>query len=169
MIAGFDVPIRRAVAAGIVATAAMEVFLVELAPRLGWGQVNYPRLLGTLLLANFEGPESVRCLLAGGLLFLAGGIGWSLIYAYSVYSHLVGPAWFQGLTYAGIGVFLFSTLVFFPLLSWIHPWVRAGLVAVPSLFGPGLPEGRLVVGNLLGHGLFGFIVGIVCRRQLVFS
>ena len=92
----------------------------------------------------------------------------ALVYAFYVYGRIPGPGWLQRLIYGGVGIFLISSLVFFPLLNWIHPLVRANQMPAPGIFGLGLGGGLIVWANFLGHSVFGFILGVLYRRHLVF-
>ena len=158
----------RALAAGVLGAVCLEAFLAGLAPWLGLPKLDCVRLLGTLFSTSFVFPASRPWLIPGWVYFLAGGIAWALIYASYFSDRLPGPGWLQGLAYGGLGVFLISSLVFFPLLGVIHPEVRAGRAPAPGLFGMGLFGGRGVLANFLGHCVFGLIVGVLYRRRLVF-
>jgi len=159
----------RAVGAGIVGTVVLWLFLAGSAPLLGLGKLDYPRLLGTFLSGVLDLPTSKLWFLAGSLLFLVGGIAWALIYASYLCDRLLGPGWLQGLTYGGLGVFLVSSLLFFPLMSLAHPLVRSGQMPAPGFFGLGLSGSRVALANFLGHCLFGIVMGVIYRRRLVFT
>ena len=141
--------IPRAIWTGLLGAAIFILFVSKLSPRLGLGEVDYPYLVGSALPTGFGLAESARWL-AGWLVCLFAGLGWALIYAFYVHERLPGPGWFQGLLYAGVGGSLISSLVFFPILGWMHPSVRT------------------VLGNFLGHCLYGLTLGILYRRQLIF-
>lgn len=166
---GGRVHIWRAIAGGLLGTLVFGLFAGELAPRLGLEKLNYPYLLGTLIAGGFGFTENTFWILVGWLLFALGGAGWALIYAFYIYHRLPVPGWFQGLLYGGAGVFLISSFLFFPMLSWIHPLVRAQQIPAPGIFGLGLDGKSIVLVNFLGHCLFGFILGIIYRRRFVFS
>ena len=164
-----EVWVCRAAGAGVLGAATLQLFLAGPAPLLGLKNVDYPALLGTFFSASFGQPQNEVWILAGWLLLLAGGIVWALIYAYRFCNRLPGPGWLQGLTYGGLGVFLVSSLLFFPLMGFLHPLARSGQIPSPGLFGVGLSGERVAVANFLGHCLFGIVVGAVYRRRLVFS
>ena len=159
--------VSRAILAGLSAAAVLGLWLGWLAPRLGLGKLDSPHLLGTYLLGGFGFPEGKLVVLCGWLLFALGGIVWALIYASYICDRLLGPGWLQGLTYAGVGVFLVTSLLILPVIGLVHPLVRAGRMPAPGLLGLGLSGGRVVLANFLGHCLF--ILGILYRRRLVFS
>ena len=163
------VHIWRAIGGGLLGTAALGVFVGELAPRLGLAKVDFPHLLGTLFSGVFGFRESTFWTLVGWLLFALGGTGWAMVYALYVYGRIPGPGWLQGLLFGGVAVFLVTSLVFFPVLSWIHPLMRADEIPAPGLFGCGLDGGQIVLANFLGHCLFGFTLGVLYQRRLVFS
>jgi hypothetical protein len=95
-------------------------------------------------------------------------MGWALVYAFYIHGRLPGPGWLQGLLSVGMGGFLISSLVVLPVLGWIHPLARAARIPAPGVFGLGFVSGRAVVGNLLGHCLYGLTLGILYRRRLIF-
>ena len=165
---GGQVHIWRAIAGGLLGTAALGVFAGELAPRLGLEKLDYPYLLGTLIAGASESTENQFLILLGWLVFGLGGISWALIYAFYIYNRLPVAGWFQGLMYGGAGLFLISSLLFFPALSWIHPLVRAQQIPAPGMFGLGLNGQSILVVNFLGQCLFGLILGIIYRRRFVF-
>lgn len=79
-------------------------------------------------------------------IFLAGGIGWALVYAAFAEPRLPGPAWRRGLLFSLVPGIL-SSAVFLPL-------VGAGV------FGSELGAGPLpVIGNLLLHVVYGVTLG----------
>jgi hypothetical protein len=169
MVARTYVSSPRAVGTSILGTVVLEAFLVGLAPHVGLGKLNYPDLLGAFFSASLGLPTSKLWLVAGWSIFFVGGIAWALIYASCVYDRLPGPGWLQGLTYSGLGVFLISSLVFFPLISLIHRIAHSGQAQVPGIFGLGFSGGRVVLANFLGHCIFGLVVGVLYRRRLVFG
>ena len=164
-----DRGIWRAMAGGLLGTLAFGLFARELAPRLGLEKLDYPYLLGTLIAEVPGFTESRVWILVGWLIFALGGVGWALVYAFYVYERIPVPGWFQGLMYGGAGLFLISSLLFFPALGWIRPLVRVKRLSAPGLFGLGLDGKLIALTNFLGHCLYGFILGIIYRRRFVFS
>ena len=152
-----------AVVAGFLSSLAAGLFLVFLAPALRLSKIDYPYLLGQL-----EVPEGKLSVMLGWLLFLLGGVLWALFYAHYLHNHLPGPGWLQGLTYGGIGIFLLSSVVVFPLMG-LHPWVEAGKLAAPGFFAFGLSGWKAVFTTFLGHCLYGILLGRIYRRHLIFS
>jgi len=163
-----ELAVARAVAAGTLAALCLEAVAGGLAPVLGLPRLDYVQLIGTLAAAGFSMPASRPWLIPGLGFFIAGGIGWALTYAAHLHDRLLGPGWLQGLAFGGFGVFLMTSLVFFPALGVVHPEVRANHMPAPGLFGIGLSGSRVVLVNFVGHCVFGLIVGVLYRRRFVF-
>lgn len=163
-----DVNNSRAIAAGLLGVVILGLFLGTLAPRLGLGRLDYPRLFGTYMLAAFGLPECRHVILVGWTVFALWGIGWALFYAFYFSDRLPFPRWLQGLIYAGGVVFLISSTVLFLGLSWTPPLISAGQTPVPGFLGSSLSAGRIIMANFLGHCLFGSMLGLVYRRRFVF-
>jgi len=147
----------------------MGAFLLGLAPHLGLGKLDYPHLLGSCIWGwvGFGFPADGLLILLGWVVFFLGGVIWALVYACYVYPRLPFPGWLQGLIY-GVGVFLVTSLILFPLLSEVHPLVRSGQMEAPGAFGIGLAGHGIVLANLFAHSLFGLFLGVVYQRRLVF-
>ncbi len=152
-----------AVVAGLLSSLAAGLFLVFLAPALGLSKIDYPYLLGQV-----EYPEGKLSIFLGWLLFLLGGVLFALFYTSYMHDRLPGPGWLQGLIYGGIALFLFSSLIVFPLIG-LHPLARAEKLAAPGFCAFGLSGWSAVLTNLLGHCLYGILLGRMYRRKLIFS
>lgn len=160
--------LSRAIAGGVAGTVALAVFCVNLAPRIGLGQFDFPYVLAALP-ARFLGPlDGVPALVIGWLLLIAGGIALALVYASYVYDRLPGPYWLQGLAYGGFGVFLVCSFGFLPLIGLVHRLVPAGQAVEPKVFGSALLVAGIALTNFIGHCMFGIVVGLLYRRRLVF-
>lgn len=161
MAARFPPDVALAVVAGLLSSAAAGLFLVFLAPTLGLVKVDFPYLLGRLWY-----PEGKLTLVGGWGLFLLGGVFWAFIYASYLHDRLPGPGWLQGCIY-GVGLFLLTSLLVFPLMS-LHPLVREQKLLAPGFFGLGLSGWKAALSNFLGHCLYGLLLGRIYRRKLIF-
>ena len=152
-----------AVVSGSLSSLCAGLFFVFLAPWLGLTRIDYPLLLGQV-----EYPEGKISLALGWVLFLLGGTLCALFYASHLHDHLPGPGWLQGLVFGGLGVFLVSSLVIFPLLG-LHPLAKEGKLLAPGFFAGRLSGWMAVLTSFLGHCLYGVLLGWMYRRKLVFS
>lgn len=152
-----------AIVAGALSSVACGIFFVFLSPALGLRRVDYPYLLGQL-----EYPEGTLSVALGWLVFVFGGIAFALLYANYLHDRLPSPNWLQGLLFGGLGIFVVSSVVFFPLMGF-HPLVRSGKLPAPGFFGFGLSGWAAVLTNFLGHCLYGVTLGGIYRRKFMFS
>jgi hypothetical protein len=133
----------RAAVAGTVATAAVTaLWLVE--PVLG-----LPKLAVGSMLSSFLAVATAYLPIwpaIGWAIHVLVGIGLALIYARWIVQRLPGAAIARGLLY-GTAIFVVAQLTFMPL-------VGAGF------FSRGEP--LLLVGSLLGHLVYGGLVGLIC-------
>ena len=131
---------RRAVLAGVTATAAMTVlWLVE--PRIGLARIAVGDILSSLL-AVATAYASLPPLL-GWIFHLCVGVLFALLYAGGLVQRLPGAPIARGMTY-GVGLFVLAQLAFMPL-------VGAGI------FSRGDPA--MLVGSLIGHLTYGGVLG----------
>lgn len=130
----------RAVAAGLIGTAAMTALLL-VEPSLGLPEIAIGQILSTALgLAPAYLPVGPA---AGWVLdFLAGAL-FALVYAGVFERRLPGGAAIRGTLY-GIIVFVLAQLVFMPL-------VGGGVFSRGDL--------AMIAGSLLGHLVYGGVVG----------
>jgi len=130
----------RAVAAGMVGTAAMTaLLLIEPSvglPKIAMGQV-VSASLGIASASLAIGPET------GWVIHFLGGIVLAVVYAAFLVSRFPGSPLVRGLLY-GTLIFLVTQLVFIP-------------VAGMGVFSRG--ELELIVGSLLGHLIYGGLTG----------
>jgi hypothetical protein len=139
-----DASIPGALFAGVLGTAVMTA-LTFMAPRMGMPEMNIPKMLaGTMGL-----PIS-----AGWLAHFMIGVVLALIYAYVFYSILPGPPIVKGLIFS------------------LFPWLMAQLLVMPMTmvlngmpFSSGIFSGSalMAMGSLIGHLVYGFVVGLVYK------
>lgn len=145
------VALPRSVLAGFVASLAMLIaFAIAFVVARVLGGVGLP-----LLTPWFQGLTSNALidmarpnLYTATVLFLLGGLVWSVLYGLVFEHRLSGPAWRRGLVFALVP-WLFSLIVFLPLIGG-------------GLLGMGLGAGPLpMLGNLILHGVYGAVLGAV--------
>ena len=135
----------RAGVAGFIATGAVTtLWLVE--PYLG-----LPRLAVGSMLSSFLAVATAYLPIwpaVGWALHVVVGIGMALIYARWVVDRLTGSPLARGMVYGG-AVFIIAQLTFMPL-------VGAGVLS--------RGDWPLLIGSLLGHLVYGGLVGLIYGR-----
>jgi Family of unknown function (DUF6789) len=133
---------KRAAAAGLIGTASMTALLL-VEPSIGLPQIAIGQTLSSTMSAvsshTAVGPAG------GWLLDVVVGVIFALIYAGYFEGRLPGGPFVRGLLF-GVGVFVLAQLVFAPLTG-------------SGLFSHG--DMQLLLGGLLGHLVFGGVVGYV--------
>lgn len=130
----------RAVAAGLIGTAAMTALLL-VEPSLGLPEIAIGQILSTAL-GLAPAYLSVGPAMGWGLDFLA-GVAFALVYAGVFERRLPGKAAIRGMVY-GLIVFVLAQLVFMPL-------VGGGVFSRGNV--------AMIAGSLLGHLVYGGVVG----------
>jgi uncharacterized membrane protein YagU involved in acid resistance len=133
-----NINLKRAVFAGLAGTVAMTGLMLA-APMMGMPRMNIGEMLGSMM---------------GGVTALGWAahfmIGTALAVAYAAFfaERLSGPAVVRG------------------MLFGLAPWLLAQLVVMPMM-GAGLFSGSMVAaaGSLMGHLVYGAVVGAVYRRS----
>lgn len=128
----FDV--RKIVLAGVTGTAAMTVLML-VAPMMGMPPMNVGRMLGSVMGGS---------VVLGWAAHFMIGTALAGIYAAAFVHRLPGPAAVRGMIFA------------------LFPWLLAQLAVMPMM-GMGLFSGSAIMagGSLMGHIVFGAVVGIV--------
>jgi len=138
----------RAVVAGVIATAAVTaLWLAE--PVVGLPSFAVGSMLSSFLAVVTA--YTPIWPIVGWIIHVAVGIGLALIYARWLVDRLPGAPLLKGVGF-GLGVFVLAQLTFMPL-------VGAGF------FSRG--DASLLVGSLIGHIVFGGLIGLVYGRQPV--
>jgi uncharacterized membrane protein YagU involved in acid resistance len=136
----------RAVIAGLLGTAAVTIlWLVE-------PVVGLPRLAVGSMLSSFLAVATAYVPIwpvVGWLVHVVVGVGLALIYAAWLAKRLPGSPVTRGLTF-GAAVFLLAQVTFMPL-------VGAGFFSRGNM--------SLLVGSLVGHLVFGGLIGLVYGGQ----
>ncbi|SRR6266498_6159177 len=137
-----NISISKAIFAGISGTIAMTLMMV-IAPVMGLPKMDIPMMLAGVMKTSI-------------------GIGWAahfmigtilaLLYAAVFYNLLPGPGFVRGMIYS------------------LLPWLMAQLLVMPMMmvmqgmpFSAGLFSGSFIMalGSLIGHLVYGFVVGII--------
>jgi uncharacterized membrane protein YagU involved in acid resistance len=130
----------RAAAAGLVGTAAMTALLL-VEPSVGLPKIAMGQILSTSLgLASAHLPIGPAL---GWVIHFMIGVALALIYATAFERRLPGTPLVRGLLY-GVLVFVVAQLVFMPLVGG-------------GVFSRG--DGELIAGSLLGHLVYGGLIG----------
>lgn len=137
---------KRAVAAGAIATASMTALLL-VEPSVGLPQIAIGQIVSSTMSAVSSHTAVGPAL--GWLIDLAVGIVLALIYAGWVGRKLPGSPFVRGLWFGAI-VFVAAQLVFAPLTG-------------SGVFSGG--DVQLLIGGLLGHLVYGGVVGYVCGEE----
>jgi hypothetical protein len=146
----------RAVLAGIAATAAMTILMI-VGAKMGMPEMPMTRMLGSM----FASPD--RATLLGMIMhFIIGGVLFSLAYAWVIEPRLPGGAAVRGLIY-GFVVWIVAGLMM-PVVGMMHPLIKAGRMRSPGLFMIGMGGMLAPVGSLMGHLLYGLVLGSAYRR-----
>jgi uncharacterized membrane protein YagU involved in acid resistance len=138
----------RAVAAGLIGTAAMtSLLLIE--PSVGLPEIAIGQILSTAL-GLTPAYLTVGSAL-GWIIDFAVGAVFALVYATFLERRLPGVPVVRGVIF-GVLVFILAQLAFMPLVGG-------------GLFSHGDPE--MLAGSLLGHLVYGAIVGWICSLEPV--
>lgn len=132
--------IQKAIIAGAIATAAMSA-VAAMAPLMGMPPMNPAAMLASQMGGS---------IVLGWAAHFMVGIILALAFALVVRSRLPGPALVKGALFA------------------IAPWLMAQLVMMPMM-GMGLFSGSAMMagGSLMGHLVFGAVLGLVYRPSQV--
>ncbi len=126
----------RAITAGFVGTVVMSM-LSLMAPMMGMPEMNIAKMLG-----DFMRMPSV----VGWIAHFMIGVIWAIVFAYFFAAKLPGAPWLKGV--------LFS----------LGPWFLMQIMASPMMgmgvfFSSSSTPMMMVVGSLLGHVVYGAVVG----------
>jgi beta-glucosidase/6-phospho-beta-glucosidase/beta-galactosidase len=153
------VSLRKAALAGVAGALAWTVVLDALA-LAGLPLFDIVKLLGTLMF----GPNEVGGWLALGLVaHCLVGVCWALVYAYVFWDRFVWPPPLQGLAFAVVPALL-ALFIVAPQLAQMHLNQQVATLDWHLLFGTfGADQ---VAGILLGHAIFGLVVGAIYVRPV---
>jgi hypothetical protein len=158
----------QAIVAGFVATVVMTA-LMRMGASMGMTRMDMAEMLGSMLRRDSEGARRI-----GTPIHFVNGLVFGLVYG--VVWWALGPepasAWWIGLVFGAVHAVV--AMVMMPVMSAMHPRVRAGAAAVQPGEGPagevvlppfgfgGTGFGSMTpVGILMGHLVFGLVWGLV--------
>jgi uncharacterized membrane protein YagU involved in acid resistance len=136
----------KAVGAGIAGTIVMTI-MTMVAPMMGMPEMNIPAML-----ADFMGFPVV----VGWLAHFMIGTVLALIYVYAFIGKLPGTPWLKGALY-GLAPWLLAQVM-------VNPMMGAGVFAVNTP-----APMMMVIGSLIGHIVYGSVVGLVYGTEQVES
>ncbi len=132
--------IKRAVGSGVAATAVMSAVAI-MAPMMGMPKMDFGEMLGT------NNPMMEVPYVMGWMLHFLVGVLLAIVYAVGVVDRLSGAYVFRGVVFAMV------------------PFVIAQSVMMPMM-GSGFWSGgdlMMITGSLVGHVVFGAVLGAVYR------
>jgi hypothetical protein len=135
----------------LLGVGAMEGFF-SVAPRMGLTRMDNATPNGTYVF-----PPGWKASLLGFLTYYGGSVGLVSVFR-ALRPRLKGTDPARGVKYAS-GVYLFASLVVMPFVSWTNPYMRRGKMKKPGFFGLGLEGWRTAASNLIGHLIYGRVIG----------
>lgn len=132
--------------AGIVAMTA----LMMMTPKMGMPEMDMPRLLGSM----FGAPGSKA---VGMAMHFMAGVVFAIVYGLLFTLFPGSSVILLGLVF-GIVHWLIAGLMIGVMMPMMHAGVKSGDVPAPGLYMGGM---KAFVGGLMGHILFGVVVGLV--------
>ena len=148
----------QAVIGGIVATLVMGIFAYFVAPLLGLPKLDILGFHGTLFL-----PAGAAAQWLGMGIVLVGAVIAALIHEAWFRNILPGSEWLRAVIW-GLILWIFTGVVYLPLVGAVHPMVMAGQMPNPGFFGAGLRD-LAPVAILANHLVWGLILGL-CYEAL---
>ena len=130
----------RAALGGFVGTLAMTVMMYLVAPMMGL-RMDIAAMLGSMLGGSWAAGMMMH-VINGTVIFPA-------IYVYALYGRLPGSAVMQGTTW-GVALWLMAQVIVMPMMGG-------------GLFSSAMGGVMAVMGSLLGHILYGSLLGVIAR------
>jgi len=145
--------VRRAILAGFIATLVMTM-IMYVAPMMGMPKMDVAAMLGGMLGQTMPEPMSGLWLVGMILHFVNGSVIFPLIFAFLLYARVPGAAWRKGIIW-GLILWLLSQAVVMPMMG-------------AGFFSSHAPQPMMtVVGSLMGHIIYGAILGGVFGAEPV--
>jgi hypothetical protein len=128
----------RAVLGGFVGTVVMTGMMYMVAPMMGL-HMDIAAMLGSMLGGSW---------IAGMMMhFVNGSVIFPAVYAYALYAHLPGSSAIRG-TIWGLALWLVAQIVVMPMMG-------------AGLFSSAMGGAMAAMGSLIGHLLYGSLLGII--------
>lgn len=135
----------------LIGLSVMEVFF-RLAPKFRLSRLDYFTLNGTFFL-----PPGPKASVLGATMFYSGAVVWVSLFRF-LKPRMKGSPVMRPLKY-GTMIFLISSFVVMPLAGLINPQIRRGILKKPGVLGLKLDGWKTAFTNLLGHVVFGYVIG----------
>lgn len=137
--------VGKAMLAGFMATLVMTM-IMYIAPRMGMPKMDVAAMLGGMLGQATPEPMSSVWLMGMILHFVNGSVVFPLIFAYVIYDRVPGAPWRKGIVW--------GLMLWFISQALVMPMMGAGF------FSSHAPQPMMtVVGSLMGHIIYGAILG----------
>lgn len=147
-----------AILGGFLGTVAFSVLMFA-GPMMGMPPMDLPTMLGTMFTTNMSPAFWIGLVMH----FFIGSVILALVYSFFVANALPGPSWLRGVVY-GVGVWVVAMAVVMPMIGAIHPLVAAGMMPAPGFFVSSMGP-MAAVGSLIGHLVYGAILGAVAKSH----
>jgi len=145
--------VRQAILGGFIATLVMTM-IMYVAPLMGMPKMDVAAMLGGMLGQTMPEPMSGRWLVGMILHFVNGSVIFPLVFAFLLYARVPGAAWGKGIIW-GLILWLLSQAVVMPMMG-------------AGFFSSHAPQPMMtVVGSLLGHIIYGAILGGIYGAETV--
>ncbi|MCI0330334.1 MAG: DUF1440 domain-containing protein [candidate division Zixibacteria bacterium] len=144
---------KKALLAGFVATLAMTM-LMYIAPMMGMPKMDIASMLGGMLGGGMPAAMSGSWLMGMLIHFVNGTVIFPLIFAFLLYSRFPGAPVVKGI--------LWGLILWFLAQAMVMPIMGAGFFASKTL-----QPFITVFGSLMGHIIYGAILGLIYGTQPV--
>ncbi len=148
------VNVVRALLAGLIGTVAITI-LMYAGPVMGFPRMDIATMLGTMFVSD---PSAA--FIPGMVMHFMIGVILALGYAFLFAGWLPGHPWMRGALY-GLVPFLMANAIVMPMMGLIHPMVLSGMMPAPGFFLVGMGTVMAPIGRLLGHLVYGAVVGAI--------
>jgi uncharacterized membrane protein YagU involved in acid resistance len=144
----------KALLGAFIATIVMTMMMYA-APMMGMPKMDIAGMLGSMFTGGQPAEAGTGAWWMGMLLhFINGTVVFALIYAYVLYGWPPGSPWLRGLTW-GFVLFVLAQIMVMPMM---------GMGAFSS---KALAPMMMVMGSLIGHLIYGSILGAIAGEQAV--
>ncbi len=152
------VDILPAVLAGFIGTVAMTLLMYG-GPIMGFPSMDIATMLGTMFVA-----DPAAAFLPGLAIHFTIGLALAVGYAVLFARVLPGTPWLRGALYALVP-WLTAMVAVMPMMALVHPMVLAGAMPAPGFFLTAMGTILAPLGSLMGHLVYGAVVGAVYGRR----